>query len=259
MAFDVEVENSYELSSGLVDEVTGVVRKALYTYKNEIGDGETCLLELMVEPTAESLGDIPEEFLDDGLYSLIFKAGKGMEPQDKGTRVAHESGRPKKFNNQSGMGLLLASALELDGVADALKTRGLASEAAIWEGLSFTFKTIDLEFTNSDDEVIKYTRDVVTAFQGAEDAKPAKATKAPSKAAAAKAKAAAAKAAAADDGDAELLHPNVTGDLREQLTAIAAAADDHDAFMEAAFSEAELDDAAEEAVADEAFFAQLKG
>lgn len=259
MTVSDDIKNSWETSDGgFVPEFDGVVREATFCFKNEYQNGEACLLELLVEPSED---DAPEfgDYLEDGLFSIIYPCGKGWEPADKGATCQHESGRARKFNSQSGMGLLMNSALEIDGVSDVLMERGQATDAGVWVGLSFRFEDKQFERTDKDGEKFTWTRRLPTEFHGIEgevEEKPA-AKKAPAKKAPAK------KAEVevdesdgdtVDTGETHTLSPK----LRGQLKAIASSADDHDTFMEQAFAELTLDDDAEAAVADEDFYNSLK-
>lgn len=256
MAVTDEVKDSYELSSGgFVPEFDAVVREAQFTYDNGYMNGEACLLELLVEPSED---DAPEfgDYLEDGLYRIIYPCGKGFEPADKGATVQHESGRPKRFNTSSGIGLLVAAALECDGVADVLMERGPSTQADIWVGLNFRWVDKEFSRTDKDGETLTWTRRLPVEFYGVDgeaEAKPV-AKKAPAKKA--PAKKAPAKAEAADEDEGY----TVPAALKGKLRAIAAREDieDHDAFMEAAFAELDIPEEAEDAVADEEFFLSLK-
>lgn len=253
MAVTDEVRDSYQLSSGgFVPEFDGVVREAQFTFDNSYMNGEACLLELLVEPSED---DAPEfgDYLEDGLYRIIYPCGKGWEPADKGATVQHESGRPRRFNNQSGIGLLVAHAVECEGVAEVLMERGPSTQADIWVGLNFHW--LDKEFSNTDKdgETRTWTRRLPIEFHGVDgegEAKKAPAKKAPAKKAPAKQVEAEDEA---DDGEVK-----VPAALKGKLRAIAATADDHDAFMEAAFSTLDIPAEHEDAVANEAFFLSLK-
>ena len=251
MSVSEDIRNSYQTSDGgFVPEFDGTVREAAFCFKNEYQSGEACLLELLVEPSEE---DAPEfgDYLEDGLFSIIYTCGKGWEPADKGATAQHESGRARKFNSGSGMGLLLNSALELDGVEDVLMERGPATQADVWVGMKFRIEDKAFEGKNNDGEKITYTRRLPTEFHGLDEG--AEPKKAPAKKAPAK-KAAPAKVEAADEGDMHVISPKLKGQLR----AVAVSAEDHDSFMEEAFATLELDDNAEAAIADEAFFLSLK-
>jgi len=188
MTVSDDIRNSYQTSDGgFVPEFDGVVREATFCFKNEYQNGEACLLELLVEPSEE---DAPEfgDYLEDGLFSIIYTCGKGWEPADKGATAQHESGRARKFNSGSGMGLLLNSALELDGVEDVLMERGPATQADVWVGMKFRIEDKVFEGKNNDGEKFTYTRRLPTEFHGVdegEEPKKAPAKKAPAKKAAA--------------------------------------------------------------------------
>ena len=207
-----------------------------------------------MEPSEE---DAPEfgDYLEDGLFSIIYTCGKGWEPADKGASCQHESGRARKFNSGSGMGLLMNHALELDGVADLLMERGLPTDANVWIGLKFRIEEVAFEGKDKDGTKFTYTRRLPTEFHGVDEGEKAKpaAKKAPAK------KAAPAKVEEIADED-EGTSYDLPAKLRGLLKAIAVNADDHDAFMEAAFAQVadQLDSTGELAVADEDFYLTLK-
>lgn len=253
MTVSDDIRSSYETTDGgFVPEFDGTVREAIFTYKNEYQGGEACLLELMVEPSED---DAPEfgEYLEDGLFSIIYTCGKGWEPADKGATVQHESGQRRKFASQSGMGLLVNHALELEGVEKVLMERGPATQADVWIGLKFRFEDKKFTSKNRDGDPIEWTRRLPVEFhgvdEGEQESKPA-AKKAPAK----KAPAKKAEPVETDEDEGYALSPKVKGQLR----AIAARVGDHDEFMEAAFAEVTLDDDGETAVADEEFYLSLK-
>jgi hypothetical protein len=246
MTISQDIESSYELSDGgFVPEFDGIIREATFCFDNSYNNGETAVLEVLVEPSAE---DAPEfgDYLEDGLYRILYPCGKGWEPADKGATVQHDSGRARRFGAQSGIGLLLSHALGIDGVADVLKSRGPATQASIWIGLNFRF--LDKQFSyEANGETRTYNRRLPVEFHGTDEGAKATAKKAPAKKAPAK--------PAADDGEGDGLSPK----LRGQLRAIAAKTEDHDSFMEAAFAEIpDMGDDAEASVADESFYLSLK-
>jgi len=257
MAVSDDVRESWETSDGgFVPEFDGVIRKALFTYKNEYQNGEACVLELLIEPCEDDAIEFGDALDDDGLYSEIYLVGKGFEPADKGAKVQHESGRKRKFPSRSKMGLLMNHAVDLDGLGDELMGRGTAYEAKVWEGLDLHFEQVEFSYNDRDGDKVTYNVRLPTAFNGADGDEPTKpAKKAPAKKAPAK-KAAPVESEESEESDAPThkLPPK----LRGQLKAIAANAEDHDAFMEAAFAELTLDDDAEAAVADEDFFLSIK-
>ena len=260
MAFDEEIESSYELSEGgFVEEFTGTVKSAQFGFRSTYNDGETCLLELLVEPTEEDAAEFHEEALDeDGLYSVLYSVGNKFEDADGGKAVVHESGRARRFNKRSGIGELLAHALPLEGLADVLKKRGPATQADIWVGLTFRFDNVSFSFKNRDDEDVEYTRLLPVEFLGEGEAPAAK--KAASKKAPAK-KAPAKKAAAEPEADDDLADDDpiaaLTAKVRGQLTKIAKGADDHDSFMEEAYATVDVDDAAEAVITSESAYETL--
>lgn len=263
MAFDDEIESSYELDEGgFVQRFTGTVRSARFGFNSSYNDGETCLLEFLVEPSEDDADEFGEGALDeDGLYTVLYSVGDKFEDAEGGATVVHESGRARRFNKRSGIGELLNAAAELDGLLGTLKGRGPATQADIWVGLTFTFDNVAFSFTNKDDEEVTYTRLLPVEFVGEDGAetKKAPAKKAPAKKAPAK-KPAAKKAEPEpeDDGDASPLDA-LSAKVRGQLKKLAQDADDHDAFMETAYATLDVDDALEAVITDEDAYTELAG
>ena len=253
MTVSDDIRASYEAgSTGFVPVFDGTVKDAVFRTDNGYRDGEIAFLELSIEPSEDDAAEFGE-YLEDGMTTVRYACGKGWDPADKGATVQHESGRPRKFNNGTNIITLINAALALDGVGEVLMERGPATQANIWLGMKFTFENTEFTRKDKDGDEFTWTVRLPVAYHGLDGetaAKPA-AKKAPAK------KAAPAKPAeveADDDGEIHVLTPK----LRGQLKAIAASADDHDAFMEQAFAELTLDDDAEAAVADEDFYTSLK-
>lgn len=254
MAVTDEVRDSYTtVEGGFVPEFDGTVKSAIFTFDNSYQNGEACLLELLVEPSPEDAPEFGDYLDDDGYYRIIYPCGKGWEPADKGQTAQHESGRTRRWQNQSGMGLLVNSAVELDGVADILQSRGPSTQADVWVGLKFRFEDKQFSGKNRDGDEITWSRRLPVEFHGVEgEGEKAAAKKAP-------AKKAPAKKAEAEDGDEGETGPSISPAVRGKLRAIAVKSDDHDTFMENAFAELpDMGDEAENAIADEAFFQSLK-
>lgn len=255
MSVSEDVRASYEAASGgFAAEFRGTVREASFRFDNNYKGGDVCLLELLVEPCDEDIEQFGE-YLEDGLTSIWYGCGKGWEPADKGATAQHESGKPRKFTKGTNISTLLTHAIEVDGVGDVLMQRGPANQAGIWLGLDLDFELTEFASKNRDGEPIEWTVRLPVEFhgvdEGAEKPKPA-AKKAPAK------KAAPAKVEA--DTEDEGTSYDLPAKLRGLLKAIAVNADDHDAFMEAAFAQVadQLDSTGELAVADEDFYLTLK-
>lgn len=231
--------NTWETSTGLLDEVTGEVVDATFGYKEEYKNGEALLLFLDVQTGDPELGDW-------GVITEQFPVGNGWETGDKGKTCTHESGKPKKFNGNSGIGLLIDSIRDAGGIA-ALSKRGEANEAASYVGLNATFTRKEFG-AKIDGEDVKWARMLVTEVHQGKPAKAAPAKAAPTE-------------APADDTTEAKAAVKVPAALKIKLKKLAAECDDHDTFVERAFEIDGVDgnQAAEDAVGDEDFYNSLKG
>lgn len=240
------MSDSFELSSGLIEDFDGTITDAYYGFDAGYNNGATCLLKLTVKP------DDPNLF-EEGETVLMYPAGEKFEPADNGASVVHESGKQKNFHKNSGVGLLIGSVGELDGGIDLLKSKGEAWDAAIWNGLHVSFYGKEFSWKDKQGEEHTYNRTLIREILDADggETKKAPTKKAPAKKVAVKAE------PAADEGDVVL--GNLDPKLRGKLKALAVKADDHDAFIEAAFSDLadDLDSDLEALVVDADFYELL--
>jgi hypothetical protein len=160
---------------------------------------------------------------EDGQVSEIRKfwpVGKGWEPKDGGKSVAHESGKPRNFNSNSGVGQLLESIKSTEGL-DEMKKRGSPMEAATWDGLKFHMTNKEFSFTR-DGDTQKYNRMLATEFLGTAGKKTA-------------AKKAGGSARRAASATVEESNGAVSGAMLVKLRKAAKEANDFEDFVERAF------------------------
>lgn len=229
--------NSWETSTGLLDEYTGEVIDAHFGYKEEYQNGEALLLFLEIQTGDPEIGE-------GGILTEQWPVGKGWETGDKGKTATHESGKPKKFNGNSGIGVLIDSIRDAGGIA-VLAKKGEANEAASYVGLNATFTRKEYKNTINGDEV-KWARMLVSEIhQGKADKKAEAKVEEP-----------------AADAEKSGTDHKVPAALKIKLKKLAGECDDHDTFVERAFGEIDGVDgvqAVEDAVGDENFYASLKG
>lgn len=236
--------NSWETSSGLIDEYSGEVIDAHFGYKEEYRNGEALLLFLEIQTGDPELGE-------GGIITEQYPVGNGWETGDKGKTATHESGRAKKFNGNSGVGLLIDSIRDAGGIA-ALSKKGESNEAASYIGLTATFTRKEFSMKNPDGgDDVKWARMLVSEVQESGKAKAASRS-------AAKAEEPVQEEAASD---AKATDHKVPAALKIKLKKLAAECDDHDTFVERAYEIDGVDgnSAVEDAVGDEGFYATLKG
>lgn len=214
------MSDTFELSSGLIEDYTGTITDAWFGYDAMYNAGGTCLLKLVVQADDKTL-------FDGGETTQIYTVGEGFEPTNNGAQVAHESGKQKNFNKQSGMGLLIQSVADIDGGLDILRERGTAFDAGIWKGLRVEFYAKEFSAKiNGEDRT--WTRTLIRSIFTGDTATDV--------------------ASAADQ-----LEPAVRGKLK----AVAVASDNHDDFIEKAFSLG-LSPEAEALVVDPSVYAALR-
>lgn len=129
-------ELDWELSSGLPDKLTVIVKNAYFGYLQEYQGGAVPLLIWdVVSP------DEPD------VNQVSFPIGTGWTPVQGGKRVEHESGHPK-MNKNSVFGRMITK------LRDELKAHALMQElyqsspwdAPVWIGHSFVLERIELEY-----------------------------------------------------------------------------------------------------------------
>lgn len=234
--------NSWETSSGLIDEYTGEVVDAHFGYKEEYRNGEALLLFLEIQTGDPELGEA-------GVITEQYPVGNGWETGDKGKTTTHESGRAKKFNGNSGIGLLIDSIRDAGGIA-ALSKKGESNEAASYIGLNATFTRKEFSMKNPDGgDDVKWARMLVSEVHQGNGKTVAK-------------KAESAQDTSSDDSETpSATEHKIPAALKIKLKKLAGEAADHDAFVEAAYEIDGVDgnQAVEDAVGDEAFYTSLKG
>jgi hypothetical protein len=209
----------YELESGLQD-FDYVMKGCRFATDQEYNNGETVLL--IVEDGQQTLedGEVSEK-------RQFWPCGKGWEAAEGGKSVRHESGKVRKFNANSAVGKLLASALEA-GAGGVMRKRGSPMEVSTWEGLDFHM-TNKQETYKIDGEERNVNRTVVDSFNGE------------GKKAAAKKTTAKAKKADVDEDESGEASTNgaipkaLQIKLKKKAAEVLAAGGDFDQFMEDAF------------------------
>lgn len=231
MAFDKE-NNPWELSKGLPLEGADVtVTDASFVIDNEYAAGAVVLSLTMIPDAYE--GDVGN--LRPQLYSI----GKGWEVLDKGQSVAHESGKFRKFPEQSAYGDWISHVLGCEGAVEYFVENELDThDANIWIGTKWTLGSHEYDTVkDAKGETKKKTRVVPVAFLGVEGGEATVPTK-PAAATAAKTVAKPGpkpKPAAAANGAKSGLDAEVDAAFAE----MAKEHEDFDQFMNAAFEYAE--------------------
>jgi hypothetical protein len=149
--------DAYSFTDGLVTEYQGKITDAYFTYDDSYNDGESLLLKLEIQTDNSELGD-------GGAVIEQYPVGKGWETSDKGKTASREDGKPRALNKNSGVAVLVTSALEA-GAASELKSRGVPTDSAIWPGLEFTFARKEFTF-KVDGEERSYGRMLITEYHG---------------------------------------------------------------------------------------------
>lgn len=262
-------------SSGFLRHFTGTVKEPFFGTNPKIGEGRTLLLHM---PTV--IESVQQDGLEDQIgeeETILFSCGKDWETPDGGETAVHSSGNSSKlFHASSAMGMLIDAIMgkvanygenasrsdgdelvvDLTDAFDVLRSRGDATAAATWDGLSWQFAEVTVDYgKDKSGEPIVSRRALPIKFLGvAGEDKAGSKAKAPAKKGqtAAQKKAAEVKAAkAAEKEEAEVAsngHSDpfegveVSDDLRVLLAELANAADDAEAFQAACF---EADDVVE--------------
>jgi hypothetical protein len=218
---DNSFDKEWELSSGLpLDGMTATITAAEFSFRQNIAK-DTLFACLTFTPDQ---GEEAEQ---------AFSTGKGWVAAGKGSGCVDANGKNRNFNNQTGYGKWIATAIELDGVKEALRGRNIGlKEAAAWVGLRFTLGIREEETTNpTTGQKSMKSRIVPVEFHGVIGT--------------AKAVAASGKTVVALDAD-----------LDATLVALAGSFDSHDSFMAAAF---DVTGVAGNAAAENAVMASGKG
>lgn len=212
----------YETETGLADDFEFAITDAAFLKSAEVKNGEQLFLSLT--------GDTDEY----GEYEVRILCGPGWDSLDGGKTAKHESGKPKRWNANTHMGLWIDRCMkpESEGGLDlrnVLASRGPGNEAKVWVGLKFHMKQRQFGFKNNQTgEDVSYSRLLPEAFLGevgaANTAKPAASNSVADKVAAAKAKAAAAK------------NGSNGSSLEDQLIKLAGEHNNHGDFVDAAMT-----------------------
>ncbi len=237
----------WALTSGLVDKYKGKIEDAVFGFKADYNDGQTLLLMFDVMTDDSEVGE-------GGRDSLQFSCGAGWEAKEKGNLAVREDSKKKGFNQNSGLGQLLAAALE-SGAGEELKKRAGEHgpmEAGIWNGLEFEFERKNFEGTfNGEDR--KWQRMLPIKFLGGSKNGTGKGSVKVSE--------------KDDEASASEKSAGKTGDygldagLLAKIKARAKKAESHDQFIELCFGEIEgLTSEAEEVIMDaDGLYAEVNG
>lgn len=126
MPDDIVSDESWETTSGLLDDFDGEVVESYFGYNPQYGGGDTLLLNWKVK-TAE------------GDQDLLISCGKKWETVDGGKSAQRTDGGKEQFVKTSHYGMILERVKKL-GAIDVLRTRGRATEADLWTGTRWHFK-----------------------------------------------------------------------------------------------------------------------
>jgi len=214
-----ETYDAYELSSGLIDDFDGTITEAYFGTDAAYNDGDTVLLILEISTDDPDRPSITEKL----------STGTGWVIENQGANLVSENGKPRKFNKNSRVGLVLAAALQA-GAGDIMRSKGSPMDAATWTGLGFHWDRKSIEGFNGE------KKDVLlpTAVLGD---------------------------SATTSSAPVVASGGVDAGTRAKLTVLAKKSDSYDAFVEAAL---EMDGVAANSdavdlVVDEAFYAAANG
>lgn len=124
---------SWELteSSGLLDDADIEITGAEFNYDAEYDDGDTLILILSGTSNQEGWED----------FTQFLSIGKGWESPDQGkTAIGRDN-----FNKNSQYGRWIQGAID-SGAGDVIQGRGFPDVAAIWLGLKFHVKRVDVDY-----------------------------------------------------------------------------------------------------------------
>lgn len=159
----------YETETGLPDDFEFAVTDAAFLKSAEVKGGEQLFLQLT--------GDTDEY----GEYEVRILCGPGWDSLDGGKTARHESGKPKRWNANTHMGLWIDRCIKELDLGKTLSGRGDGNEAKVWVGLKFHMKQKQFGFKNNQTgEDVSYSRLLPEAFLGevgGEAKAPAKAEK----------------------------------------------------------------------------------
>lgn len=232
-----ELKDPFHLSSGLMDDIDLTFEEATFGFDPAYNDAETCVLKVTVS------SDDPD--FDEENNVLLYPCG-GFEPTDKtGRHAQHESGKPKPFNKNSGIGLLIGAMMDTDA-ADVLQARWKEDDlspfdAELYEGLSFHMKQKTINYGGEIGEKDRLLPEEFLGVVEGESKKPAKKAKKT-----AKKSRTARKPARKAPRKAKKAKPEVSEEIIEAITDIATEVvendGDHETFTEACYEDIEFGD-----------------
>lgn len=158
------------VSTGLPDDFTGTITNMRFVADAGYKDGQFLVGLCDIETTDPDLGT-----LEDQRFSL---GGTGDTSkyrwlsEDKGASIVRDDGKKASFNNNTGMGKLLASLLDQDVFKSAVTKRAQAGErhspmtAAFYNGITGHWSRVeDPPFTGNNGEQVVISHLVVDEFE----------------------------------------------------------------------------------------------
>ena len=123
-------KDSWNTDTGLPDDFDFTITSAIFGFRKEYQDGEVPLLIWE--------GESPDEDVE----SIIFPCGKGWDIVKKGTQVEHA--KRTRFIKTSMIGKLITRVV--DELSVDMRSRGPATSADVWKGLSFHMKREEIKY-----------------------------------------------------------------------------------------------------------------
>ena len=115
---------TWELESGLPDNLTMTITDAHFTTSEQYNSGQSLILEW--------IGDTDDP--DNAELVVGFSCGGGWDAEDRGLRAVHM--KKKHFVKNSRIGKMITRCIEL-GAGPVLESRGDMTDARVWVGLKF--------------------------------------------------------------------------------------------------------------------------
>ena len=123
-------KDSWNTDTGLPDDFDFTITSAIFGFRSEYQDGEVPLLIWE--------GESPDEDVE----SIIFPCGKGWDVVKKGSGVEHA--KRTRFIKTSMIGKLITRVV--DELKVDMRSRGPATSADVWKGLSFHMKREEIKY-----------------------------------------------------------------------------------------------------------------
>lgn len=133
----------YALSTGLIDDFDGTITEAYFGTDAAYNDGDTILLILEISTDDPDRPSITEKL----------STGTGWVIENSGANIVSENGKPRKFNQNSRVGMVLAAALAA-GAGDIMRGKGTPMDAATWTGLAFHWDRVKIKGFNGEEKEV---------------------------------------------------------------------------------------------------------